>query len=181
MIFDKRFNIVLKCWPHFIRLNANANTNMRSAICEAANFNWNIRSSQRSTSSRIKCFENLSFCVPCAFALALTLSFSIFFTLHLDHVIRRKQKKMLAPSVWHTTSFCACVSVTTSLIWFNYFNCFYMNNSTIFPILFVMLVCYWYYFVFVLLYTQHMWNVCDFNHLVCFIFHSFFLWMCFCA
>lgn len=80
-----------------------------------------------------KKYINLFLYVPSSFC-----SQSVFFS-HAEHVVRRKKHrktttKSLAPSGWRATSF--CVSVTTSLISFNYFNCFYMNNSSIFPILY---------------------------------------------
>lgn len=90
--------------------------------------------------------------------------------------------KSLAPSGWRATSF--CVSVTTSLISFNYFNCFYMNNSSIFPISYGLDYAVWccalpaaialcFAFADSVFVQTHVKRICDFNHLVRFIFHLF--------
>lgn len=98
---------------------------------------WELKKNQH-----IKYIDVL-LCIVCTLCFCTR---SLFFS-HLGHVIRRAKKSAHTICLAHNQFWCACVSVsvsvTTSLISFNYFNCFYMNNSTIFLILFVMLVCYY--------------------------------------
>lgn len=123
-----------------------------------------------------KCLENIKthtntntqntwicFCVYLqAFAHSLSSSYTQSMSLGERNI--ETTTKSLAPSGWRATSF--CVSVTTSLISFNYFNCFYMNNSSIFPILYGLDCAVWcfagcYCFVFCFCWQCICTNTCE--------------------